>query len=729
MDRRSTNFSLALFEHFKKATWNTEYSFLKYYQEVVRSFIADVDIDARGLLIKHDMGMGKSIEAVAIAIDSMKTRPVVFLAAKSLHDNMRGSVKKYVKMRAEVDPDFVPGRMSSDDLEDWIDANFSFVSMNASNMISQLGRETRDGDASELSELLEAQFGKVAAMPSLRGKLLIVDEAHNLFRAITNGSKNALRLYEVVMNTPDLKVVFFTGTPISNDPFELVPCFNMLGSRTPGKITLPEDYHEFRKLYVDARGHIKNREKFQNRIQGLVSRITHKSRPGIAIGKHEVIGEDQEVHSEYPEELDIIVRRIVMGPNQYTAYSLARDKEKAETGRGRGGPSVSNKAAPSMTKPKSNAASTYRVRSRQLSNFAPPLDWQGDIADLPPESFDEKEAAKYDAMYTDIKPGRLALVYSQFTGIGGLGSFSEFLRRKGWEQWIIIPGEAANNGDIDISETLLDPDAVLGAGETYAETYLERIFAELEYKGGDDKVRKFAVISGDVPHDERAAILRVFWSYENRRGELIAALLISATGAEGLDLKNVRDVLIMEQYWTNARNRQVITRAVRKGSHLDLPVSERNVQPYMYISIAPDYAKARSGEALEPTTEEDLYQAAIDDYVGIQTFNEAIDEVSIECLINGEKNCRACNPNSAVIFTDDPRADIQNPDPCAPLSSIKTVAETLRVGDMEYKYSPDPDSAFGYRIFVHDPIINAYRRMLECHADFAGLVDLINAKK
>jgi hypothetical protein len=62
----------------------------------------------------------------------------------------------------------------------------------------------------------------------------IVDEAHNLFNAITNGAKNALALYDLIMETRNIRLIFMSGTPIINDPFELVPCFNMIR----GKINL-----------------------------------------------------------------------------------------------------------------------------------------------------------------------------------------------------------------------------------------------------------------------------------------------------------------------------------------------------------------------------------------------------------------------------------------------------------------------------------------------------------
>jgi hypothetical protein len=61
--------------------------------------------------------------------------------------------------------------------------------------------------------------------------------------------------------------------------------------------------------------------------------------------------------------------------------------------------------------------------------------------------------------------------------------------------------------------------------------------------------------------------------------------MITGAGAEGLSLRNVRSVHIMEPYWNKVRTDQVKGRAVRICSHQDLPLEERNVEVYTYLSI------------------------------------------------------------------------------------------------------------------------------------------------
>jgi hypothetical protein len=67
--------------------------------------------------------------------------------------------------------------------------------------------------------------------------------------------------------------------------------------------------------------------------------------------------------------------------------------------------------------------------------------------------------------------------------------------------------------------------------------------------------------------------------------------MATSAGAEGLDLKNIRQVHVMDPYWYESRIDQVIGRAIRRGSHDDLPDSERNVEVYRYLTVYPNHTK------------------------------------------------------------------------------------------------------------------------------------------
>lgn len=90
------------------------------------------------------------------------------------------------------------------------------------------------------------------------------------------------------------------------------------------------------------------------------------------------------------------------------------------------------------------------------------------------------------------------------------------------------------------------------------------------------------------------------------RGEL-DVLLISSSGGEGLDLKNTRQMHIMEPHWNDAKIRQVIGRAARYKSHEALPEEEQKVDVYKYVSMLPERRGLTFGRKNKGSIDEYLY--------------------------------------------------------------------------------------------------------------------------
>ena len=137
----------------------------------------------------------------------------------------------------------------------------------------------------------------------------------------------------------------------------------------------------------------------------------------------------------------------------------------------------------------------------------------------------------------------------------------------------------------------------------------------------------------------------------NQYGNLIKLLIISASGAEGIDLKNVRFVHIMEPYWHPVRISQVIGRARRINSHISLPKEFQNVKVFMYLlsydkskqsleKIENSFAHLRLNDKDERdnlvSTDERLYQIMLRKKKLMEEFLTGIKEASIDCIVNYE---------------------------------------------------------------------------------------------
>jgi hypothetical protein len=451
-------------------------SALKYYQYLCRTVMSDAeyglgaDGNARGLLIYAQTGMGKTRLAVAIAMALWDVRQPVVLLPRSLQKNFRATVAEVVAL---LNPGAAPEALAAMQAE--AVARFAFASMdafNAADQVAHAGAKPRRGAAPAL--------GPPAG--GLDGKLLIVDEAHNFFRAIINSSAenaNARRIYEMVMGARNLRLLFLTGTPAAKDPFELVPCFNMLA----GFNLLPPQYEVFYKLYVDRGARrVRNRERLANRLVGLVSHVALAlpTEPPGAPGEAAPLGPKRPGDAGwFPVEEPTVVERVPMGAAQYRRYLLAREKEEAE---GRGGEGAVRRAgvmeAPPLALPGSEkkAMRSYYVKSRATSLFAPPREHLGTPVDaMPDEAFTAETGPKLAliAERADRAPGPV-LVYSQFVD-RGLKPLGRFLRRLGYAPYVpALPakprqpaGPSREKGaDAAAAEEALAEEGALAEGET-----------------------------------------------------------------------------------------------------------------------------------------------------------------------------------------------------------------------------------------------------------------------
>ena len=103
------------------------------------------------------------------------------------------------------------------------------------------------------------------------------------------------------------------------------------------------------------------------------------------------------------------------------------------------------------------------------------------------------------------------------------------------------------------------------------------------YKESNNKP-KYAIYSGDEDEKVKKEILQIFTSPENKTGKFIKIILATLASAEGLDLKNIRQIHIIEPYWNQMKIKQIIGRGVRRDSHMSLPPKDRNIEIYRYFS-------------------------------------------------------------------------------------------------------------------------------------------------
>lgn len=100
----------------------------------------------------------------------------------------------------------------------------------------------------------------------------------------------------------------------------------------------------------------------------------------------------------------------------------------------------------------------------------------------------------------------------------------------------------------------------------------------------------YKTITGDTSDEKINSIVDL---YNKGRYQV---LLITSAGSESLDLKNTRQIHIMEPHWNESKIKQVIGRVIRYKSHIDLPVADRHVMIYRWSSVFPELVHNTSAD-------------------------------------------------------------------------------------------------------------------------------------
>jgi hypothetical protein len=244
-----------------------------------------------------------------------------------------------------------------------------------------------------------------------------------------------------------------------------------------------------------------------------------------------------------------------------------------------------------------------------------------------------KYSPKFKAIYDKIKKNTgNTLVYSQFRKVEGLGILGLILQANGYAEFKV---KKLQNGDWDLDIPEQDynkPKYTMFTGNNEESKMLLKIFnSDFETLPENIKSKLPLVMTGNSKEE-----------VNNLHGGLIKVIMITQSGAEGISLKNVRQVHIVEPYWNQVRMDQVIGRAVRTCSHVELPSSERHVDVYTYYTIFPAELVAKSftlkTKDKSLTTDEYIYRIAKRKANIINSILDLLKKAAVDCGINAKKH-------------------------------------------------------------------------------------------
>ena len=646
------------------------------YQKMLRDYMQN-NSPYRGILLYHGLGSGKTCTAIEIAENLKTERNIIVMLPGSLRTNFI------------VDGLMFCGSDSYKNKKDSYKEKYSFISYNANNTIAQIKKiGSLDNKVIIIEEvhnliskimsgimgsskqgleiynfLMNAQNAKIIA---LSGTPLINDpfESAILFNIL----KGYVEItYFKILKVPsiygeewklnDLEDELLANKQIdyleinkinksiefqikinnySNQYREILEfiektCMNrgvIIKFLEIKKITLfpiEEEGEIFKNIFVkediEKGDRLKNEEVFKRRILGLVS--YYKSS-----------------NDNYPKLIVNDFYRVEMSNYQFQIYELLRAKER-----------LSERGTKKSSK---KVKSTFRVFSRQSSNFVFPeeinrpypdpkfivslLDSKNNSSNINIDkmlSIEEKanENGKIDNDYKDrIKNAINGLVENGELylreGKNGLDKLSPKMK-------IMLENINKSHGLIFVYSNFRTLEGI----EIFSKIL---DFNGYSKYGTEDNFKKYAIYSGFEDEKEKKDILQIFTSKENKHGKYIKILLSTAAGAEGLDLKNIRQIHIMEPYWNQTRIEQVIGRGIRRNSHIELPEDERNVEVFRYFSV---FSQKNSNITKDKmSTDEHIEKLSLKKQYIINELIQILKECAFDCALNapniqGNYNC------------------------------------------------------------------------------------------
>lgn len=503
---------------------------------------------------------------------------------------------------------------------------------------------------------------KVKKADSSKQSLFIIDETHRFITNVYNNisSKKGKRgqvIYDYIQqekkDNQNTRIILLSATPVVNNPFEFALIFNLLRPDS-----FPTSEAIFEQIYISNTNYQSLNENtknmFQRRILGLVSYYLGAT------------------PDKFPSKT-IIYKKILMDKYQEEIYNHfeeieeEREKINRKMSRGKVG----------------EQPSTYNIYTRQASNFVFPhindkingelrprpgkfkikdedanlIDEGKEVNKIKQLKLNDKEAFAYDNAIKSYINGFIDYLKEKHNQDKDAkhtlsddiktwrekyqSSFSKFLAEEKKKSSIFdmlysyspkfvtcIFNIFKSKGPVLVYSNFVEMEGLqifkiylnfFGFIDFHKDSEIK--YPNLNITGKYDNFR-YIEYHGAIDRPIREQNKKIFNNIENIYGRVIKIIMLSPAGAEGITLKNTRQVHILEPFWNEARIEQIMGRAVRFCVHKDLPLDERNVDVFRYKMIR------KSGKE---TADEKMENISRKKNNLLISFIEAVKEAAVDC--------------------------------------------------------------------------------------------------
>ena len=479
------------------------------------------------------------------------------------------------------------------------------------------------------------------------GRVVVIDEIHNirLTSDMDKDKKKVANMLKVLVEyVKYIRFIFLTGTPMYNDPREILFILNILNMNDNRSTLSIKDVFDAngnfkidpvtkeeigkKRLMIKANGYIsyvrgenpysfpflvtphmyndplsiKKIKKYpslqfnNNRIKQGISHLDlylHKISKSQEEGYEYFINQITEGYSQEElekfEEMDSVRYTMVMKPI-LSLNIVYKDKDKFLVGKD--GLKNIMKFKESANPPSKNNFEYKKEENMGMFSY---------------DKIGEYSIKIKSVLDHIINSNGIILVYSQYID-GGLIPMALALEELGMKRY--MPGKnlfkEKRNDPLNVYNLKRDP----------------------KLNGEDFKQATYAIICGDkrISPNNKEEVEAL--THYNMNGERVKVVLISQAGSEGIDLNYLRQVHILEPWYNMNRIEQIIGRARRNCSHKDLPLKERNVQVFLHATLLDNDI-----EAIDMY----LYRNSEKKSIKIGHVSRVLKSVAVDCLLNKEQ--------------------------------------------------------------------------------------------
>jgi len=670
------------------------------HQIFVKNFLS-FQTPYNSLLLYHGLGTGKTCSAISVA-EEMRTylnqlgisQRIIVVASPNVQENFKLQLfderklklvdglwnlractgNKYLK---EINPMNMKGLSKEKVIKQVkriINNSYLFLGYTEfANYILKISYSDDDNKNVMISKLKK----------NFNNRLIIIDEVHNIRISDDKSDKRvANELFKLVKYVDNLRLLFLSATPMYNSYKEIIWLLNIMNlNDRRSQIELKDVFDKQGNLLVAPDGTKIGEELIKRKANGYVSFVRGENPYTFPYRIFPSLFSIQNTFKELPyprkqlngktivqplEHVDVYVN--VAGSYQQKVYDYIIEQIKEKSGKTKQGlPSFENMDA---------FGYTMLQKPLQALNMVYPNKSFDENAKVDPKILLGSDGLKKIMKFTETSnpPTRKNFEYksSPFGNIfspENIGQYSNKIKSitnniLNSDGIVLIYSQFIDGGCIPMALALEE------LGFTRFGTKASNLFKNAPHSPIDAitfqtkenmtnpenfKKATYTMITGEKAlSPDKVFDLKNLTDEDNKNGEKIKVVIISMTGSEGIDFKNLRQVHILEPWYNLSLIEQIIGRAVRTCSHKQLPFKQRNVEIFLYGTLFSD--------SDEEAADLYIYRLAELKAIQIGQVSRILKESSVDCILNIEQtNFTEENMNTIVPQQLSNKMEIQFP--------------------------------------------------------------------